>query len=102
MLYQGPLDHSIVYDHIINSGSWADANFSIDTDTSLSVSGNVSNINIESKRDKGITGGQTRIANGPINCCSKAKVVVAFSTQKSEFYVAAHMLFKKVWRRMRC
>ena len=66
ILYQDPIDHSVVYDAVINFGSWADANFSTDPGTSLSVTGNLLNINLESKK-KGITGGLTRIAYGPVN-----------------------------------
>ena len=54
------------------------------------MTSNVSNIDIESKRDKDTTGGLTRVANEPINWCSKTQDVVALSTQESEFYTAAH------------
>ena len=90
IIYNGPMDHNVVYDPIINFGSWADANFSTDPDTSLSVTGHLSSVDIDTKRDKGITGGLTRMANGPINWCSKTQDIVALSTQESEFYAAAH------------
>jgi len=54
------------------------------------VTGNLSSIDIDNKREKGITGGLTRMANGPINWCSKTQDIVALSTQESEFYSAAH------------
>ena len=90
ILFQGPKDDNIVYDPIINFGSWADANFSTDPDTSISITGNITNIDLESTRDKGITGSISRIANGPISWCSKTQDIVALSTQESEFYSAAH------------
>jgi hypothetical protein len=52
LLYVGPKDDNTVYDPVINFGSWADANFSTDPDTSISVTGNVSNINVESNGRK--------------------------------------------------
>ena len=45
---------------------------------------------MESKREKGITGSVSRIANGPISWCSKTQDAVALSTHESEFYSAAH------------
>ena len=32
ILYQGPVDHTLVYDPVINVGSWTDSNFSTDPD----------------------------------------------------------------------
>ena len=87
--YLGPKDVNQQYDPIINFGSWADANFSTDPDTSLSVSGNIDVMNLATKREKGLSGSLSRLANGPINWCSKTQDVVALSTQESEFYAAA-------------
>ena len=53
------------------------------------MTGNLSTINLQTKREKGITGNLTRIANGPISWCAKTQDVVALSTQESEFYAAA-------------
>ena len=46
------MNRSLVYDPAINFVSRADANFSTDPDISLSVTGNVSNIDLESRKDK--------------------------------------------------
>ena len=56
----------MVFDHVINFGSWADANFSTDPDTSLSVDRNVTNIGLESKQKKRITGCLLGVTNGLI------------------------------------
>ena len=52
ILFVGPKD----YDPVINLGSWAGANSNTDPDMSLSVSGNITVMDAESKRAKGITG----------------------------------------------
>ena len=66
ILFVGSKNNSVVCDPVINYGSWADANFSIDSDMPLSMSGNVTRVAVESKRDSLL--GQ---ANGPISWCSK-------------------------------
>ena len=47
------------------------------------------NINLESKREKDLTGGLSRIAIGPTSWCSKIQVEVALFIQKSKLYSAA-------------
>ena len=94
--YTGPRNQNEEYKTVINFGSWADANFSTDPDTSLSTTGTVHSIDIKPvvippKREKGISGIIARIGetNGPVAWSSKTQSVVALSSFESEYYAAA-------------
>ena len=93
--YIGPRHSTEQYQPIINFGSWADANFSTDPDTSLSTSGTVHSINLQDnipkKTEKGISGFVARIGctNGPVSWSSKTQSVVALSSFEAEYYAAA-------------
>ena len=48
----------MIYDPVINFGLGADDYFGTDPDTSLSMTGSMNKIGLETKREKGITGSQ--------------------------------------------